>query len=150
MKKYYQAKVAYMKEDEQGRLRNVTETYLAAALSFTESESKVYKEIGDRVMCEFKVKDISESRIIDVFEYPDAETFWQCKLQHLVIDADSGREKRITTLALVTAANIKDAYANIVESLKNMLVSFQVVEIKRSQVLEVFYHRAEEKKEDNQ
>ena len=46
MKTWFTCKVKYMKEDEQGRTKNVSETYLADALSFTEAEAKIYEEIG--------------------------------------------------------------------------------------------------------
>lgn len=138
-----------MKEDEQGRTKNVTETYLVDALSFTEAEAKIYEEVGQRIMGEFQVTGISKSRVTDVFEYPDADTFFQAKVVYFVADADSGKEKKVTNLMLVTANDVKHAFERIFESLNNMLVTFTVPEVKESPVLEVFHHNGEQKIPDN-
>ncbi|WP_323757374.1 DUF4494 domain-containing protein [Roseivirga sp.] len=145
MKTWFTCKVKYMKEDEQGRTKSVSETYLADALSFTEAEAKIYEEIGQRVMGEFQVTGIAKSRVTDVFEYPDADTFFNCKVVYMAADADSGKEKKIANLMMVTASDVKQAYERIRESLNNMLVTFTIPEVKESPVLEIFHHSAEQK-----
>jgi Domain of unknown function (DUF4494) len=152
MQTWFSCKVKYQKEDEQGRVKNVTEAYLVDALSFTEAEAKIYEEIGQRVMGEFQVTSISKSRIMDVFEYPDADTFYSCKVTYMIADADSGKEKKVTNLMIVTAHHVKEAYDRIHESLNNMLVTFIVPEVKESNIIEVFKHikePGEEKIPDN-
>ena len=140
MQTWFSCKVKYQKEDEQGRVKNVSEAYLVDALSFTESEAKIYEEIGQRIMGEFQVTSIVKSRIMDVFEYPDSDTFYQCKVTYMIVDGDSGKEKKVTNLMLVTAHHVKEAYERIHESLNNMLVTFIVPEIKESPIIEVFKH----------
>ncbi len=151
MKTWFACKVKYPKQDEQGRVKDVTEAYLADALSFTEAEAKIYEEMGMRVMGEFQVMSIAKSKIIDVFEYDDADVFYQAKVVYMVADADSGKEKKVTNLMLVGAHNVKEAYDRIHESLNNMLVTFTIPEIKESPILEIFHHLAEgeEKIPDN-
>lgn len=140
MKTWFNCTVKYMKENDQGKTKMVTEKYLVDALSFTEAESKIYKEIGQRVMGEFQVHAIARSGITDVFEYPDADTFYQTKVCYHAADADSGKEKKITDLMLITAKDVNQASDRIKESLNNMLVTFTVPEVKESQILEVFHH----------
>ena len=94
---WFTCKVKYQKEDEQGRVKNVTEAYLTDALSFTEAEARIYKEMGQRVMGEFQVNSITKSKIIDVFEYPGGDVFYQAKVVYMVADADSGKEKKSLT-----------------------------------------------------
>ncbi|MEC7753232.1 MAG: DUF4494 domain-containing protein [Bacteroidota bacterium] len=146
MKTWFTCKVKYQKEDEHGRLKNVTEAYLADALSFTEAEARIYEEMGQRVMGEFAVTSIAKSKIVDVFEYKDADQFFQAKVSYMVADADSGKEKKVTNIMLVTAHDVKMAYERIHESLNNMLVTFVVPEVKESPILEVFHHYKDEEK----
>ena len=150
MKTWFACKVKYQKEDEHGRLKNVTEAYLVDALSFTEAEAKIYEEMGQRIMGEFQVTSIVKSKIVDVFEYPDAATFYSCKVSYMVADADSGKEKKVTNLMIITANHVKEAYDRIHESLHNMLVTFVIPEIKESPILEVFHHMREEEATQNQ
>ncbi|OEJ99707.1 DUF4494 domain-containing protein [Roseivirga misakiensis] len=151
MQNWFTCKVKYQKEDENGRVKNVTETYLADALSFTEAEAKIYDEIGQRVMGEFQVTSIAKSKIVDVFEYPEGDVFYQAKVSYMVGDADTGKEKKVTNLMIVHAPDIRVAWDRIHESLNNMLVTFVVPEIKESPILEVFHHvkSDEEKIPDN-
>ena len=147
MQTWFTCKVKYQKEDEQGRVKNVTEAYLTDALSFTEAEAKIYEEIGQRVMGEFQVTSIAKSKIVDVFEYPDADQFYQAKVSYMVADADSGKEKKVTNLMIVNAMDVRQAWERIHESLNNMLVTFIVPEVKESPILEVFHHtKSEEEK----
>lgn len=146
MKTWFTCKVKYQKEDEHGRVKNVTEAYLTDALSFTEAEARIYEEMGQRVMGEFAVTSIAKSKVVDVFEYKDADTFYQAKVSYMVADADSGKEKKVTNLMLVTAENVKMAYDRIHENLNNMLVTFVVPEVKESPILEVFHHFKDEEK----
>lgn len=140
MKTWFQVTIRYAKEDEQGRVKNVSEKYLADALSFTEAEAKIYEEMGQRVMGDFTVTHIAKTQITDVFEYTDADQFYQAKVCYYVADADSGKEKKVTNVMLVTAHSVDEAHNRIRESLNNMLVTFTVPEVKESAVLEVFHH----------
>tara|TARA_Y100000588_G_C13931300_1_gene785904 strand:- start:77 stop:526 length:450 start_codon:yes stop_codon:yes gene_type:complete len=140
MKTWFESTVKYQKEDEHGRVKSVTEHYLVDALSFTEVEARINEEMGQRVMGEFQVKSERKSQIIDVFEYPGGDVFYQAKVSYMLADADSGKEKKVVNTMLVHAANVKEAYERIHESLNNMLVAFTVPEIKESKILEVFHH----------
>jgi len=149
MKTWFTCKVKYQKQDDQGRIKNVTEAYLTDALSFTEAEARIYEEMGQRVMGEFIVTSITKSKIVDVFEYPGGDVFYQVKITYLITDADSGKEKKVSNLMIIHAENISQAYDRIHESLNNMLVTFAVPEIKESPIMEVFHHNGEQRIPDN-
>ncbi len=137
MKQWFLCKVKYQKEDENGRLKSVTEPYLVDAVSFTEAETRMYEEMGERVRGEFMITGISKSKIADVFNYEDADVWYKCKVTYFVAE-ESGKEKKITNQMIVTAHNVKEAYDRIYLSLNNMLVSFQVPEVSESSIIEVF------------
>lgn len=137
MKQWFLCKVKYQKEDENGRLRSVTEPYLVDAVSFTEAETRIYEEMGERVRGEFLITGISKSKIIDVFNYEDVDVWFKCKVVYYIAE-ESGKEKKIVNQMIITAHNVKEAYDRIYQSLNNMLVSFQVPEIVESPIIEVF------------
>ncbi|GAB3331683.1 DUF4494 domain-containing protein [Marivirga atlantica] len=142
MKQWFLCKVKYQKEDENGRLKSVTEPYLVDAVSFTEAETRIYEEMGERVRGEFMITGISKSKIIDVFNYEDIDIWFKCKVVYYVAE-ESGKEKKIVNQMIVTAHNVKEAYDRIYESLNNMLVSFQVPEVIESPIIEVFNYAGE-------
>ena len=149
MKTWFTCKVKYQKQDDEGRIKNVTEAYLTDALSFTEAEARIYEEMGQRVMGEFIVTSITKSKIVDVFEYPGGDVFYQVKITYMLTDADSGKEKKVSNLMIIHAENVSQAYDRVHESLNNMLVTFAVPEIKESPIIEVFHHSGEQKIPDN-
>lgn len=150
MKTWYICKVKYQKQDEQGRVKNVSDQYLVDAVSFTEAETRIYEKLGSVLSGEFHISNISKSNITDVFYYEDSDIWHKCKMVYTLEVEDSGprgngKEKKITNYILLTAPNVKTAYDRMYESLNNMLVEFKVPEVVESLIVEVFPYESEEK-----
>lgn len=138
MNSWYTIKVKYTKQLEDGRLKRVTEPYLVDAVSFTDAEARIYEEIGTAVKGEFLITGISKTEFADIFYYEDSEDWYKCKLTYVNLDADSGKEKKVSQNFLVTAKNVKDAYDRIGESMKDMLVTYEIPSIALSPIVEIF------------
>lgn len=147
MKIWFQCKIKYQKEEENGKMKNMSETYLVDAVSYTEAEARIYQELGSIIRGEFEVTAITKSRYVDIFHYDDNDVWYKCKVTYVVADENSGKEKKITNMMLVTAANVKEAYERIHESLSTMLVPFEVPEISMSPIVEIFPYIPEEDRE---
>ena len=137
MNTWFTVKVKYTKQLEDGRLKRVTEPYLVDAVSFTDAEARIYEEIGSSVQGEFSITGISKTDFADIFYYEDAEDWYKCKLTYISVDADSGKEKKVSHNYLVTAHNLKQAYERIQESMSEMLVSYEVPAIMLTPIVEV-------------
>ncbi|MTI32043.1 DUF4494 domain-containing protein [Xanthovirga aplysinae] len=148
MKTWFLCKVKYLREDDKGLLKSVTEPYLVDAMSFTEAEARIYEEMSKIVRGDFTVPNISKSNIVDIFHYEDADVWHKCKVSYVVVDDESGKEKRVNHFMIVTAKDVKEAYDRIHESLNNMLVTFRVPEVVESPIVEVFPYISDEEKEE--
>ncbi|MDX1446627.1 DUF4494 family protein, partial [Lishizhenia sp.] len=95
-------------------------------------------ELGQMIRGEFIVTEVKKANFEDIFQYEDADYWYQAKVSYLSVDADSGREKKISNLFLVSAENVRDAYDRIEESLESMLVSFEIPEIKLTPIVDIF------------
>jgi len=137
MNNWFTVKVKYTKQLEDGRLKRVTEPYLVDSVSFTDAEARIHEEIGQNIQTEFIVTGISKTEFADIFYYEDSEDWYKCKLTYVTIDGDEGKEKKITSNFLVTAANVKQAYERIQESLSDMTVTFEVPSIMLTPIVEV-------------
>jgi hypothetical protein len=146
MKIWFQCKIKYQKEDENGRLKNVTEPYLVDAVSYTEAEARIYQELGSVIRGDFEVTSITKSKISDIFHFDDAETWYKCKVTYIAADDESGKEKKVTNQMLVTAQDLHQASARLLESLQGILVAFEVVEIQQSPLVEIFPYVEDETK----
>lgn len=138
MNTWYTAKAKYTKEFPDGTLKRVTEPYLVSALSFTEAEARMYKEVGEFVRGEFLITGINPTSYADIFHYDDAEDWFKCKVVYVTQDADSGRETKVSNSFLVSAHNVKEAYTRIEESLKGLMVAYEIPSIQRTSIVEIF------------
>lgn len=68
MSKYWTATVQFETTDNQGRVRKTKETYLVDALSATEAEALVHKEMKKDGEMDFQVVSASQSKILRVIE----------------------------------------------------------------------------------
>ena len=145
MRTWFLAKVKYQKEDQEtGLLKSVTEPYLFDAMSYTEAETRVYEELADSIRGELSVPRITKTKYIDVIRYDDSDIWHRCKVTYFVADGDSGKERKVTNLLLVTAHDVKQAYDRIRESLSTMMVSFRVPEVVETPIVEVYPYEGQQ------
>lgn len=134
---WFQCKLKYQKELENGSLKTITEIHLVDALSFTEAEARLHQELSGTHR-EFDVTNVGRLRLADVFYYDDADTWFKCKVVYVSLDERSGKEKKVNNIMLVTASDVKQAYERIQVGLKTMLVPFDITDVNRTNILEIF------------
>jgi len=68
------------------------------AVTFTDAEERIYNEIGNSVHGSFEVKSIARECIDDIFDDTDngVDPFFKVKIESLVFNEDSGKEKKTT------------------------------------------------------
>lgn len=138
MNNWFQVKVKYTKQSQDGSLKRVTEPYLVNAMSFTEAEARIYKKVGEYVKGEFTVVAMAKVEIQDIFQYTDAEDWYNCKVAYLSEDVDSGNTKKVMNSFLVSAHTVKEAYERIEESLKGLMVDYETPTITKTPIVEIF------------
>lgn len=138
MNKWYLVKCKFTKEFTDGTLKRVTEPYLISAVNFTEAESRIHKEVGAYVRGEFMVTSIVAQNIADIFEYDDSENYYKAKVSYVSEDADSGKEKKVSNHYFVSAKDTKEASERIEESLRGLMVTFEIGSVALTKVVEIF------------
>jgi len=146
MQNLFECKVKYEKIDEQsGAEKKVSETYLIDAVSFTEAESRIYKEMESMIRGEFVVTNIRKANYTEIFENEDGDIWFKSKISFVSIDEKSGKEKKISNQILVLASDIKDAFDKIHEGMGGMTIDFDINAITESPILDFFpYFKGEE------
>ena len=138
-----------MTQTDNGLVKNVSEQYLVDAMTFTEAESRLIEELAEGRK-EFTVMSVARSQIKDVIYYGDTELWFKCKVSYTTVDPESEKEKKVSTLALVNAQDVGEAWERILEHLESMLVPFTVNKVEESPIVEVIEYkkRAKKKKEE--
>jgi hypothetical protein len=145
MNTWFECTAKYIKMDENGREKKASETYMLDAISFTEAESRIYKELQTMVSGEFMVTKISKTRISEIIPSDNGDRWYKAKVAFITVDEESGKEKRVAQFVLVFSGSVKEAYDQIIEAMQGMMADFEISGINESTILDVFPYSVSEK-----
>lgn len=139
---YFESTVKYTKVNQDGREKKVAEKYLIDAMSYTETEARIVKEMEIIVKGDFYIPSIKKSTIKEVIESEDENDDKYYLAKVAIIDADevSGREKSTTYHYLVAASNLDRALDRLNESLNTFVVPVESISVADSKIIEVFHY----------
>ena len=144
MHTWFECKVKYLKIDEaSGREKKVSEPYLVDAVSFTEAENRIHKELEQMIRGEFMVSNISKANYADIFPYENAGRWFKCKVSYVALDEGAGKEKKVSNTMLVMGNDLKEAYDNLMKALDGMTIDFEVNGINESPLMDIFPYEAD-------
>lgn len=136
-------KVKYTKQLDSGALKRVSEPYLLAAMSFTDAEARIYKELGQIIRGEFNVQGIARTEIHDIFAYDDSDVWYNCRVKYETTDLDSEKAKKVVQKFLVSASSVEQATERCRESLSTLMVDFEITGTTVSPIVEIFPYAEE-------
>jgi len=135
---FYQVKVKFQKQTDEGLLKTVTEAYLVDAVSFTEAEARITGIMSAEIEGEFKVKAAAETNYEQILMLDDYASLYKCKVTFVTIDDDTTKEKKVNRFMLVAASDIKNAYERVTENMSNLLVPYSIESINSTPIVNVF------------
>ena len=138
MQTWFECKVKYVKIDDDGRERKVSEVYLVDAVTFTDAETRIIKQMETMVRGEFMVDNIKKSNIVEIFPHENGEWWYKAKIGIVTIDENAGKEKKINNYFLVAADDLKQALQRLEEGLSYILVPYQATSLAISTIIDVF------------
>jgi len=148
MNTWFECKVKYQKIDESGREKNVREVFLVDAVSFTDSEARVHKNLEECISGEFSVTNISRSKLVDIFPFDDGDKWYKSKIEFISVDESSGKEKKTSNIILILANDLQEAVKRTDESLTTMIVPYDIKSVVESPIVDVFPYFQEEENND--
>lgn len=139
MSQWFETKVKYDKTMlDTGAIKSVTEPYLVDALSFTEAEARITKEVEPFVSGELTVTAVRKVRFEDVLYHEGGDRWYKVKINMITIDEKTGAEKRSASFSLVQASEFKLALDYFLEAMKSVLFDFEIVNITEMAYIDVF------------
>ena len=137
---WYEAAFRYEKTLEDGSEKTVTEQYVVEALSFTEAEQRILKELGQYVRGEYYVKAIKKAVYKEVFFENDKkeEKWFKTKLQFITIDEKTGKEKRFNVIYLVQSNSLIAVCKTIDKIMVDSVHDYESVSIQATKIVEVY------------
>ena len=137
---WYECKIRYEKTTETGEQKKVSELYAVDALSFTEAESNIIKEMSDFIQGVFEVKGIKEAPYGEIFfsDNTSDDKWFKVKLCFITLDEKTGKEKKSNVLYLVQANNIKNAISNVEAVMSKTMIEYTIKSVTETQIFDVY------------
>ena len=98
MHNWFQCKVKYEKNAQDGGIVKTSEAYLVDALSFTEAEERINEEMRPFISGEFLVSDIKREKVNELFANEAGDRWYRSKVNFISLDEEKGVEKVFVTL----------------------------------------------------
>lgn len=144
MNKWFECKVRFDREVENGEVKSVTEPYLVDALSFTEAEARIIKETAPFATGEFTVDAVNKRNIAEMVYDSNGDRWYRCKVNYIVIDEKKGVEKKQGSVLMVQAIDFSTALTNLKNALKDSLGDCEIAEIKETAIMDVYLYSPSE------
>jgi phage terminase large subunit-like protein len=135
---YFECKVSYSKLKEDGKQKKVNEPYLVNAVSVTDADTKINKELEPYISGKFSVNNIKTATFSEVVAKKSGDRWFKSKIVLISFDEKSGKEKKSNTFILVQANNIKEAYENIDKKMEGTISDYEIKAIQESPIMDVF------------
>lgn len=144
--KLFECGVRYNKMLDNGMQKKVTELYIVDALSFSEAEQRIIKEMepyGEFDVVSEKITNYSELvRSGDA----QADLWYKVKINLVCIDEKTMREKKTPCWLLVQAKDIDDARRLTNEHMRDSVADWNCESVSETKIMDVFVYGEESKK----
>ena len=143
MNKWYLCKVSYERQADAMGMKKVTESYLVDALSFTEAEARIVKEISPFVSVgELEVVNIRPMLLAELLlgEVVGGK-YYRAKVDLTTVDSN-GHERKTGSAMIVQAHNLLEATRRIIAHLDSGLSDYELVSVAELDILDVYQYVA--------
>ena len=144
MHNLFECKIKYEKTAEEGRIVKVTESYLVDALTFSEAEERINKEMEPFISGEFTVVAIKRAKINEMFFNDNGDKWYRAKVNFVSLDEEKGIERKIPVTMMVQANDTKEANEGIVEGMKGSMADYVIESVTETKIMDVYKYNAPE------
>ena len=146
MYNWFECKVKYDKSiaEEAKEKPGKPEVYLVDAISFTEAEKRIMRELAPYNRGEITIDSIKHVNYNDIFDQEPMEDyrFYRIKVNTILIDEKKGKEKTVALWALVKATSIQQALQLHEQGMRGTVADYTVVSVSESPIYDIFHYIA--------
>jgi len=135
---WIEVKARYEKMTDSGAQKRVTEAYLVDALSCTEAEARIIKEITPFTSGEFSVISNKKVNISEIFTKYNGDRLYKVKVNFITIDEKTAAEKKAASYIIVPAETFKEAYDNFMDGMKGTMADFEIEAIAETRYMDYY------------
>ena len=142
MNRYFECGIRYEKTLENGMQKKVTELYIVDALSFTEAEQRITKEMGCYISGDFEVvtEKITNYSEVIASDNAEADKWYKVKINIVTIDDKMGKEKKAAVYYLIQAKDIDDARRMTNKHMEGSVLDWDCEAVSETKIMDVFFY----------
>lgn len=133
-----EAKVSYVKINERGKQKRVTEKYLVNAMSCTECEKLMNEELSIYQAEEFSVLAVGRTNFQEFLGDKDKEDkkLFMVKLNYITLN-DEGDEKKTPCMLIVEADTTEEATNTVKEAMSASMADWRIERVVESNYIDI-------------
>ena len=139
---WFETTVALDQMQDDGMTKSVTQKYLVNAISFTEAEDRIVKEVSPFTSGNLDVKAVRKCRIADLFPSTEerADVWFRVRVALITIDEKTQEEKETMITVMVQSTTFDEALKAFHNGMKGSLMDYRVVKLEETKILDVFLY----------
>ena len=137
---WFECKVRYEQTQEDGMNKMVTETYVYKAADFGEAYDKATKDMPS-LSDEFEITAMKIAQYGDVFIQDERteEKFYRVKVNFIVLDEKTYKEKKIAQYYLVNADSVEKARKYTDTALPDTMMDYVIEAVQEAKIIDVIF-----------
>lgn len=162
----YECGVRYDKMMENGAVKKVTELYLVDAVSFTEAEARIVREMEPYMSSDFDVCSIKRTNyseiVYDKFNLASsasgsvqkltgqnkhaselADKWFKAKVNYIVVNEKTSKEKKTPVYFIINAGSIAAAHEILVQHMNGTIADYEIATLDDTRIMDVYVYSAD-------
>lgn len=136
MKEWFECKVSYEKETEDGKMVKVKEDYLVDAMSFIEAETRLTEKVSEIIVGDFSVEALKREKVFEIIK-SDSGDWFKNKVEFISV-SENGKEKKTKAIIYLQTTDIKKVASELSNKLSDSMMDYSILSINKTSILEVF------------
>ena len=138
---WFEVKVRYEQTQEDGTEKMVTETYVYKAADFGEAYDKAAKDMSTFISGEFGITGMKIAQYGDVFIQGEIteEKYYRVKVNFIVLDEKTYKEKKIAQYYLVNADSVEKARKYTDTALSDTMMDYVIEAVQEAKIIDVIF-----------
>ena len=136
---WFECKVRYEQTQEDGMNKMVTETYVYKAADFGEAYDKATKDMSTSISGEFEITAMKIAQYKEIITQDEGteEKFYRVKVNLIILDEKTQKEKKTACYYLVNADSVEKARKYTDTALSQTMADFTIVSVQETMIIDV-------------
>ena len=137
LRSWHECRIRYDRQEEDGKIKKVSESYLVEALTYTEVESRLFKELGENIHGEYLIPNIKRAKYNEIVptELNEDNPWFNCKYTMTILNEVSGKEQKTAFTALIQADDCENCLKRFNEYMRGTVSDYEITSISKSPIV---------------